>query len=248
MSSSLKNAVKRKTHKERAQPAGRKKLGLLEKKKDYRLRAADFARKKAHLESLRLKAELRNEDEFYFGMVKAQTKNGVHKVHREGPESTAVKLAERFDKAYLQAKLAHEKNLMGKLQSSLHLIGIHDESSAPKLTLFIEESEDDTDDDAKADQFDENILAELPAHLQPSETTLSGSRKVSSLPEAKMAKSTEKAYAELIRRQKRVDLLQHAIDHLDLKKSLSTKGKRRKVADAEGDRPAKYVWSSERAR
>ena len=40
--SSLRNAVKRKTHKERAQPKGRKRLGLLEKHKDYVLRARDF--------------------------------------------------------------------------------------------------------------------------------------------------------------------------------------------------------------
>ena len=33
--SSLRNAVKRVEHKERAQPASRKKLGLLEKHKDY---------------------------------------------------------------------------------------------------------------------------------------------------------------------------------------------------------------------
>lgn len=33
--SSLRNAVKRVEHKERAQPASRRKLGLLEKHKDY---------------------------------------------------------------------------------------------------------------------------------------------------------------------------------------------------------------------
>lgn len=40
--SSLRNAVKRVEHKERAQPASRRKLGLLEKHKDYGERERAF--------------------------------------------------------------------------------------------------------------------------------------------------------------------------------------------------------------
>jgi len=72
--SSLRNAVKRKTHKERAQPAKRRHLGLLEKKKDYLLRAKDYHRKQDRLRILREKAAMRNPDEFYKRMVNSSTK------------------------------------------------------------------------------------------------------------------------------------------------------------------------------
>lgn len=62
-------SVQRRSHRERAQPLERQRLGLLEKKKDYQKRAKDYNKKKAILKTLREKAADRNEDEFYFGML-----------------------------------------------------------------------------------------------------------------------------------------------------------------------------------
>lgn len=58
--------------------ANRKKLGLLEKHKDYVERARDYHRKEDALNVLRNKARDRNPDEFYFKMVNTETRNGVH--------------------------------------------------------------------------------------------------------------------------------------------------------------------------
>lgn len=69
MSSSMRNAVQRRQHRERAQPLERAKYGLLEKHKDYSLRAADHKKKQATLKNLRAKVADKNEDEFYFGMM-----------------------------------------------------------------------------------------------------------------------------------------------------------------------------------
>ncbi|PHH79660.1 hypothetical protein CDD80_4145 [Ophiocordyceps camponoti-rufipedis] len=69
MSSSMRNAIQRRQHRERAQPHERRRLGLLEKHKDYSLRAQDYNKKQAKLKELRQKAADRNEDEFYFGMM-----------------------------------------------------------------------------------------------------------------------------------------------------------------------------------
>ena len=78
MSSSLRNAIKRTTHKERSQPADRTRLGLLEKHKDYVLRAKDFHKKEDAIKVLKRKAAERNPDEFYFAMEKKKTRDGVH--------------------------------------------------------------------------------------------------------------------------------------------------------------------------
>ncbi|TRX88346.1 hypothetical protein FHL15_010784 [Xylaria flabelliformis] len=85
--SSLRNAVNRRVHRERDQLQDRKnRYGLLEKHKDYRLRAQDHNRKKAQLKSLRKKAEDRNEDEFYFGMLS-----------RKGPATALSSGSKRWD-------------------------------------------------------------------------------------------------------------------------------------------------------
>ncbi|KAK7713358.1 hypothetical protein SLS64_004608 [Diaporthe eres] len=67
--SSMRNSIQRRSHRERGQLKGREKLGLLEKHKDYSLRAKDHKKKQTVLKSLKQKAAERNEDEFYFGMV-----------------------------------------------------------------------------------------------------------------------------------------------------------------------------------
>ena len=79
--SSLRNAAKsqQRPYKERHQPGSRAEFGLLEKKKDYKLRAKDYNDKKATLKKLKKKALNKNPDEFYFHMVNSRTEGGVHK-------------------------------------------------------------------------------------------------------------------------------------------------------------------------
>jgi U3 small nucleolar RNA-associated protein 11 len=76
--SSFKNAFKGRAHKERSQPSSRKRLGFLEKKQDYQIRAKNFGIKKNKLKALKRRAALRNPDEFNFGMVNAHLEDGVH--------------------------------------------------------------------------------------------------------------------------------------------------------------------------
>jgi len=76
--SSLRNSLHRRNHKERSQLAHRAKFGILEKHKDYVLRARDYHSKQERIKTLQRKAADRNKDEFYFGMVNQRTNEGVH--------------------------------------------------------------------------------------------------------------------------------------------------------------------------
>ena len=74
MTSSLRNSIHRRNHKERSQLAHRAKLGLLEKHADYVKRARDYHSKQDRLTRLKQKAAERNKDEFYFSMSKEKTR------------------------------------------------------------------------------------------------------------------------------------------------------------------------------
>lgn len=72
MSSTFKNRIPKRKYRERAQPANRAHLGLLEKKQDYKKRAKNYHMKEDMLNKLKVKADLKNEDEFYFKMNKGK--------------------------------------------------------------------------------------------------------------------------------------------------------------------------------
>ncbi|CUA75231.1 hypothetical protein RSOLAG22IIIB_11592 [Rhizoctonia solani] len=101
----LRNSLHRRSHKERSQLAHRSKLGLLEKHKDYVLRARDYRSKRDRLRTLKLKAETKNKDEFYFGMNGKKTERGVEYRDRGGggalPEDM-VKVLKTQDEGYLR--------------------------------------------------------------------------------------------------------------------------------------------------
>ena len=79
MSSTFKNRIPKRKYRERVQPAGREELGFLQKKKDYKERAKNYHQKEDMLNKLKLKASTKNEDEFYFKMLKGKKgQDGKH--------------------------------------------------------------------------------------------------------------------------------------------------------------------------
>lgn len=125
--STVRNALssRRRTHRERAQPKARKKFGLLEKKKDYKQRAVDYHRKEDRINALKESASQRNPDEFYFGMHKSRTKDGVHVLDRKESKkysASALKIMNTQDAAYLQAHASMEDRRIATLKSRLHCL------------------------------------------------------------------------------------------------------------------------------
>lgn len=73
MLKNLKKYIPKRKYQERSQLEGRKKLGFLEKKQDYKIRSEDFHKKEAKYKKLKEMARTKNPEEFYHKMVNAKT-------------------------------------------------------------------------------------------------------------------------------------------------------------------------------
>ena len=78
MLKNIKKYIPRRKYRERGQTERRKKLGFLEKKQDYKIRAEDYHTKEKKYKNLKEAARTRNPDEFYHKMIKAKIIDGEH--------------------------------------------------------------------------------------------------------------------------------------------------------------------------
>eukprot|EP00898_Chlorokybus_atmophyticus_P004120 jgi/Chlat1/4709/Chrsp30S04760 len=259
---SLRNAVKRRTHKERSQPAARNKYGLLEKHKDYVLRARDFHRKDEHLRKLREKAAARNPDEFYFAMERGRTEGGVHVGRRDESNKYTheeLLLMKTQDLKYVSTHRQAEAMKVEKMQAALHYIGLE---PANKHTIFLDSREEEADFDA-AEYFQTPREFLSRAHNRPREADLANTPAASIVETEELLPSREdvlpekfalraerkrlSAYKELQQRKERLANLTKVAGHMAQRKELMGKGRKRKIAgDPEEGVPATYKWKRER--
>ncbi|KAH0461638.1 hypothetical protein IEQ34_009213 [Dendrobium chrysotoxum] len=228
--SSLRNAIPRRAHKERAQPQARKKFGLLEKHKDYVERAKSFHKKEETLRILREKAMSRNPDEFYFKMISSRVVDGVHR-----PKSQANKyshdelmLMKTQDIAYVIQKLQSEKKKIERLRGALHAL---DNKPLNKHVYYAEDREEAKEIRSRS----LNINASPAQHNLP----------------RNIRKKTTSSYRELEERTKRVEQLDKLYSEMALQKELQKPGRKRKLRDDEMASPTTrpvYKWRAERKR
>jgi U3 small nucleolar RNA-associated protein 11 len=231
--SSFKNAKKslQKTHRERSQPSKRKQFGLLEKHKDYVLRAKDFHRKEDHLKLLREKARNKNPDEFYYKMINSKTRNGVHVVERKKTYTNGqLKMMKGQDLNYARMKRVTEKKKVERLQCSLHLIGEQDTRNNSH-TVFVDSKDE-------AESTDLGIRYELMNQNLSDQVTKTNEQ-------VKIEKARKQAYNELEKRIEREKHLSAVEQQIQLQKHLMGKGRRKKVNTGE-DGPVVYKWKKQR--
>ncbi|KAL8657784.1 MAG: hypothetical protein Q9226_001569 [Calogaya cf. arnoldii] len=151
--SSMRNAVQRRNHKERAQPAHREKWGILEKHKDYALRAKDYNEKKKRLKILREKAAERNPDEFSYSMLSSKTDKHGRKIQDRGNVSLgqdAVKLLKTQDAGYIRTVIQQTRRTREKMEQeyllmsggSVKVLGGEDGAEQGNHVVFADNTEE----------------------------------------------------------------------------------------------------------
>lgn len=224
----------KKQHRERSQPFNRSRFGLLEKKRDYVLRASDYKQKQQRLKILRSKASQKNEDEFYFGMVKQTTKNGLATKTR-GNESLGqdvTKILKTQDAAYIQTVSAIERQKLANLLSNQHS-AVSDKSGSHAVFVDSLDEAAQVDPDAQHHRID--VLIERLEELDSTEL------------DETLASQRAKLVREIEARQDRLAKLHVLEKEVALHRNLQTKGSR-KLMGKDADGTPKYKWKQERKR
>jgi U3 small nucleolar RNA-associated protein 11 len=159
----MRNAIQRRNHKERAQPASRERWGLLEKRKDYRLRAADHKAKRARLKVLREKAANRNPDEFAFGMLSSKTAKGGGRLGDRGNKALGhdtVLLLKGQDAGYVRTMLETTRRARQKAEEEV----LERNGGAGKVRVFVQGVEEQKEFiAAKEEEADEDMASDEPS-------------------------------------------------------------------------------------
>ncbi|XP_041763888.1 probable U3 small nucleolar RNA-associated protein 11 [Anopheles merus] len=224
--SSWKKAAKtnQKVHRERAQPSARQHLGLLEKKKDYKLRARDRNQKESTLKLLRKRALNKNPDEFYHHMINSKIQEGEHHELEKGDEFSKdqIKLMQTQDYKYVAMKRTVEANKIRRLQGQLHMTDVVNET--PNKHIFFVEDEQEATEFNLAERLDTHPDLVGRRSNRPRLKDLS-KLKLAVGPEdiARINQERDLSYRELMRRIDREKELTVVQKTLEIKRALKQK-------------------------
>lgn len=244
--SKLVHNVQKKQHRERSQVSSRARFGLLEKKKDYKLRSENFHKNQAKLKLLKEKAKQHNEDEYYHAMKNRKTnEDGILIQKREFSDNLTndqVLLMKGQDLNYLNMVSSKESK---KIENSLHNSNLF--GSRGKHTVFVQNK----------DAFD---TFEADKHFQTSKELLG--RRENRMTIDQLVKSdidlsqdTETLENSLAHKRRELDVLKQRIERekqlvgvknkLQLQKELMKSGSKKKIVK---DGQVVFKWKNQRKR
>mmetsp|Transcript_7409 Transcript_7409/g.16292 ORF Transcript_7409/g.16292 Transcript_7409/m.16292 type:complete len:277 (-) Transcript_7409:40-870(-) len=269
----LRHVVHRRVHKERPQPEARKRLGYLEKKKDYVKRAKDYHEKQDKLKELHKKAFFKNQEEFAFAMVRTkQAKDGT--VEKKGAKLSheELMLLNTQDHRYINHRTQIDKKAIEKQSRGLHFLNT---DAGGKHTIFVDDEDlvrqtpatSSTSTAAvpaaataasgsggrvarkKLKDFDVASYFDTHPELLKNKSNRLRSKQLKSkkvIDTTDVAADMKEAYYQLVARQERAKKLTNIGHHLDHRTNMRKKGRRIKVADAVDGRPPVFRWDPQR--
>eukprot|EP00416_Gambierdiscus_australes_P045813 CAMPEP_0171100408 /NCGR_PEP_ID=MMETSP0766_2-20121228/52942_1 /TAXON_ID=439317 /ORGANISM="Gambierdiscus australes, Strain CAWD 149" /LENGTH=259 /DNA_ID=CAMNT_0011560231 /DNA_START=51 /DNA_END=830 /DNA_ORIENTATION=+ len=255
---SLKHVVHTRVHLERHQPRARRKLGNLEKHKDYVKRAKNYHSKEDKLKALHRLAYFKNKDEFNFGMLtREHNKDGnLQKRFKECTDEEVILLNSR-DKRYVSMRETIDKKAVERQAENLQFL---DANIDRQHTLFVDD--DEVEGESGAAGARKNKVAkklkgvDVAAYFDTSPALLDRRANRLRLAQLQSASATSSAvteaskaaYHELLQRQKRAKTMGKLRETLELQNHLRGKGQSVEVASETRSHPAVHRWLPERKR
>lgn len=237
--------VQKKQHRERSQTGERAKYGLLEKKKDYKLRATDYHKKQAAIKALKHKAAAHNPDEYYHAMTARRTDDRGILVADRGNESLSVqqvKLMKTQDVNYVRTMRLNQQAKIAKTQRELAF------DAQGKHTVFVDSAEQQRQfEPARFFDTDRLMLAKRENRLRLGqlETNRGAVRRDAADGERDSTKKLKryKALKLLLDRERQLREVEARMEHT---RELMKKGSKKKVVDGEGR--VSFRWKNQRKR
>ncbi|XP_055700207.1 probable U3 small nucleolar RNA-associated protein 11 [Phlebotomus papatasi] len=224
--------MSQKIHRERHQPESRKHLGLLEKKKDYKVRASQYKRTRNTIKALKKKALNKNVDEFYHHMINQKPKRDFSEIGERKPKEKVTEealLLKTQDLKYLTSRRTIETAQINRLSSQLHVVD--SKASRNKHTFFVDREELKDFDVAKRLNTHPKLLGNKTNRLTLDQIAKLGDLEVQEDEIEHINNLKRKSYKKLKERIKREKQIVEA--HLKLEEKVS-KDKKRVKEQQEG--------------
>ena len=224
MLKNIKKYIPRRKYRERGQLEYRKRLGFLEKKKDYKIRAEDYHEKEKKYKNLKEAARTRNPDEFYHKMIKAKIIDGEH-VQFADDKNLEQKLVTNTQFINLvNFKKSRLENEAEKMKVRLQLNkNIFEGGNNSKHTLYYEDE----------DEFLEELKKEKEKEFLNKKRNLNKKEENSEIneEEQKLTPENKQLINTYKQRQKHIKQLEQISQGLQEQKELLKGGKKKKIGN-----------------